>query len=50
MHGTLDGGEQGVSLDCTHGGGGGTGGAVSEMHKYFIMAVVDDHFDNLNLT
>lgn len=29
-------------LDCTHGSG-----AFIQMHKYFLMAMVDDHYDNL---
>jgi len=29
-------------LDCTHGGGG-----VSQMHKYFLMAMVDGVFDQM---
>ena len=31
-------------LDCTHGHGAGS--AVSNMHKFFLMAMIDDHFDN----
>lgn len=32
---------KGGMLDCTHGGA-----LVSNMHKYFLMAMVDDHFDD----
>jgi hypothetical protein len=34
-------------LDCTHGGPSHAG--MSCMHKYFLMAMVDDHFDNKEL-
>lgn len=42
VKGTMGWGPKG--LDCTH--GGGSGAAVSNIHKFFLMAMVDDHFDS----
>jgi hypothetical protein len=35
-----------AGLDCTHSGAYGDG--ISGVHKYFVQAMIDDYYDDIN--